>query len=130
MDWTAGAVREAREQHGWTQQQLADRIDASLRSVVAWEAGKNPVSRRYQRALEKTFRDHDEQQSDRPEGPTLREATAIELAGELVRRLVEAEQLVSHPRVVRGPIPAEVLADPRTLLAHPAPDQDERVDGS
>lgn len=117
MEWTAGAVLEAREERGWTQQQLADLIDASLRSVVAWEAGTTRPSRRYQRALEKAIRDHDAQQgsADPDSGPTLRGATNIQLAGEFVRRLAEVEQLrelvraqgVSLPRPARGS-----LADP------------------
>lgn len=34
------AVRDARLQHGWTQAELADRIDASRQWVVALERGK------------------------------------------------------------------------------------------
>jgi len=34
---SASTIRAVRHEYGWTQQDLADRVDVSLRTVKAWE---------------------------------------------------------------------------------------------
>lgn len=47
--------------------------------------------------------------------PPLSKATAIELAGELVRRLSEAEKIIEHDRVRRAAAPDDLDTRPNQL---------------
>lgn len=38
-------IKAAREQKHWTQQELADKVDVSVRSVINWEQGTPPRNR-------------------------------------------------------------------------------------
>jgi len=39
MPWNPDRLRKARNRRGWTQQELADRVDAHKISVARWELG-------------------------------------------------------------------------------------------
>lgn len=43
--WTADAIKQRRDKLGLTQQQLADRLEVSLRTVTAWESGASKPRR-------------------------------------------------------------------------------------
>lgn len=48
-------LQRLRDDRGWTQEQLAERVGASRRSVQAWESGVVPLPV-YQRLLADVFR--------------------------------------------------------------------------
>lgn len=45
VQWTADTIRRRRDELGLTQQQLAERLGVSLRTVTAWEAGESQPRR-------------------------------------------------------------------------------------
>jgi transcriptional regulator with XRE-family HTH domain len=57
-DWAGDRLRAARMARGWSQQELAYRIDAGVRSVWRWENGQSRPRGRHTHLLEQLFRDH------------------------------------------------------------------------
>jgi transcriptional regulator with XRE-family HTH domain len=49
MNFIGGRVVEVRLLQGMTQQQLATRLDCSVRAVQDWEAGNTPAARHLRR---------------------------------------------------------------------------------
>jgi transcriptional regulator with XRE-family HTH domain len=82
VKWTPEAIRAARQDRGWSQQELADELGVSLRSVNDWERGTS--SPRNTRVLDRVL---DRIEVDETRGPRLRDATDSELAFEMLRRL-------------------------------------------
>lgn len=54
-DWTPAEIRAALDERNWTNRELAERIGISRRTVGAWLAGENNVSRSNARALTRAF---------------------------------------------------------------------------
>ena len=117
MDWTPASIRDAREARGWTQQNLADQLDASLRAVLAWEKGESAPSRRFARALDRVFAPEEEQ--EQPREPTLSGASDLEFAGELLRRLSLGEKVMKYYKHRRADLPEDFFDRPNLILGPP-----------
>lgn len=106
VDWTGSEIRRRREARGLTQQQLADSIGGSRRSVIAWERGDAAPQGRFIGQLERVLGGPvDSEAGD--EGPLLRDATFPEAVNHL---------LTLYNRAVRGAgaeHPETGLPDPR-----------------
>lgn len=55
MQLVGSRVREARKRLGWTQQELADKVDVSLKSVTNWELEASPASQQNMRKLSESL---------------------------------------------------------------------------
>lgn len=51
----SAGIKQTRENLGITQTELAEAIDASRRTVIAWESGESKPSGRYRARLERYF---------------------------------------------------------------------------
>lgn len=122
--WTPETIRDRREALGWTQQQLADALGVSLRSVTAWERGE---------ATPRRLSDLNRVLGPAQPGstaPPLDKASDAELVAELARRLAARHD---HTAAVSGALgprretpPPEIWADPSLgadRAAQPAPHQ-------
>ena len=49
-------IRELREQHGWTQEQLAERVGTHANTVARWERGEVQPGKQSWMLLSKVFR--------------------------------------------------------------------------
>jgi transcriptional regulator with XRE-family HTH domain len=94
VHWTGEKIRREREARGLSQEQLAHLLSAaqtdnttSTRSITAWENNESRPSGRNLAALDRVLAPHD------TTGPTLTEATELELLAELARRLGIAGRL-------------------------------------
>lgn len=81
VDWTGPEIRRRRESRGLTQQQLADAIGGSRRSVIAWERGEAAPQGRFFGQLDRILGGPTDPAGD---GPLLREATFAETVSHLM----------------------------------------------
>lgn len=86
-EWTPEAICDFRNDHHWTQDELAERIGAHPRSVSGWETGETKIGRLYARALSRLKAELEGGASPAPPAPTIIEAADEELVAELLHRL-------------------------------------------
>ena len=85
---TGQQIRSARERAGLTQEQLAQRVDVSLRSVGNWERGHS-IPRSKSAIVEAVLADWLDKESDEPQ---LGSASDAELLAEIARRFARAKR--------------------------------------
>ena len=116
-------MRDARVAAGWTQEQLADRLGVTLRTVGNWERANPPAAS--QARLRAVLRDHLDEAGE----PPLRSVSDAELLAEIARRFTRSArpQEVEHgpqsaPMTERHPgevtAPADTDVDVADELAH------------
>ncbi len=76
-EWTPAELRAALDEHNWTNRELAERIGISRRTVGAWLAGENAVSRSNARALTRAFTEAEQSERAEPEQRELRAVPAV-----------------------------------------------------
>ena len=84
-----------RVRKGWSQQDLADRVGASLRSVGGWEHD-GPISRRYLAQLSEVLGVDLTAETDTVEATKLADFSDTDLMKEMERRLTEARIRVTQ----------------------------------
>ncbi len=92
--WTSDNIRERRDALGMTQEQLAERVGASLRTVWGWEDGATP-QKKWTAKL-------DEVLGEPPEHQLRRESLANKSAAQLVAEISERLTALAS-RVSDGP---------------------------
>lgn len=108
---TGAQLREARESRRWTQEQLAEAVGVTLRSIGNWERGSVPANR--EARIRDVLGDH-----LTPGGNPLTRASDLALISELARRLeARAQSGGSHG-----------VADPEQKSAEPTPSVDADPD--
>jgi transcriptional regulator with XRE-family HTH domain len=128
VKWTAEMIKQRRQSLGWTQQDLADALGVTLRSVTSWERGE--AAPRNLARLDEALADG---VADR--GPALKDASAVELAQELVARLQGVADVTPHqgssdvPRKAKTPAPAGRDATPSRTGRYVMDDLPEADDG-
>ncbi|WP_150460537.1 helix-turn-helix transcriptional regulator [Nesterenkonia ebinurensis] len=118
---TGEEIRRARQRAGWSQEELAERVGSTYRTVGNWERGKTRPDQKETvlRSVLSRYWDADVHQS-----VPLTAASDIELLGELARRLGRS-QSIEQGKVVRSDeqrtVPMKQAGD------EPATEDDEKV---
>lgn len=110
VKWAPQEIKARRDALGLTQQQFAERIGASARTIHSWESGESQPQKRWRKVLDEVLGAETEAaHAPSPEdvGPTLRAASKWELLAELARRLEEGGQ--------RQDRPGQAVLDPNSL---------------
>lgn len=106
VEWTPEAIKRARQERHWNQQQLADALGYSKGAVSAWERGVNPPQSTVE--LDRVLGQPTETVISSGEvsvaAPSLPEASNLELVEELLRRLNRAD----HRGSPSGPVDLHV----------------------
>lgn len=91
VSWTPEQIRRQRLLRGWGQDEAAEALGVSRRSIQTWEAGLSRPQGRNADALDRVF-------GQPPTGVTLSEATDAEVMVEQARRLAELRAEVARLR--------------------------------
>lgn len=119
--WTPKAIKDRRRELGLRQEDLAEQLGVSLRSVTSWERGE--ATPRHPTLLDTVLGAADEQ--DEPAaGVDLTGATPVELVAALLEKVagLERENATLKARlraaelgIEEGPVPADVWTDPNLI---------------
>lgn len=93
--WTPESIRKRRDALGMTQEQLAERVGASLRTVWGWEDGVTP-QRKWTEKLNEVL---GPPSADTPRQESLAEKGAAQLVAEIAERLTELASRVPPDRL-------------------------------
>lgn len=96
VNWTPRAIKSARGARGWNQQRLADELDVDRNTVSNWERGVGHPGAANLAALDRVLGEH------QTKGPTLREASMVDLARELLARVEGLSGDTSRPETLRS----------------------------
>jgi len=107
MVWTPEKIIKLRDDGHWIQQELADQLDASIRTVQAWEGGESVPSKRYARAMDRLRAQLDAPPATTPPAPRDLSPAALwalidDLLAEAKRRQADIDHTDSRGSGVRG----------------------------
>lgn len=116
-------VRQARTARGLSQERLARLAGVSARTIGRIERGEDYDDPRMLPTVQRALGIGDSQD------PPLSKASAIELAGELVRRLSEAERILEHNRLGSGTAPTDLARRPNVITGPQTDEDTDHADG-
>ena len=138
--WTPQRIKERRGELGWRQEDLAEQLGVSLRSVTSWERGE--AAPRHPALLNAVLGDPGTDEQDEPAPRRdLTAATPVELVATLLSKVTSLEreaakvpglerevtalreQLRNSFGIEEGPVPDEIWSDP-DLIEGPQSDGD------